>query len=162
MSHYRSGPAGYGTRPLVVARILWAGGLASAVVAALGYIVGIVIARGVFGLAVPVATSNGPLGEARTWQLALVAFVAGLLATGLMHLLLVATPRPHSFFAWIAGLLITLLAVLPFTQQAPLSAKLAVATINLVVGLIIASLVAGVARRAVRRIGPLASGPGGV
>lgn len=119
--------------------------------AALGYTVGVVIVRGVLDIPVLAARSDGPLGDASTLQFALAAFGAGLLATALMHLLLVTTPRPHSFFAWIVGLITTLVAVLPFTQEAPLSAQLATAAINVVVGVIIGSLVAGVARRALQR-----------
>lgn len=140
------GPA----RLTVDARTLWAGGLASAAVAALAYAVGVVIVRGVFDIPMLAPRSDGALGDASTWQFALAAFVAGLLATALMHLLLVATPRPYAFFGWIMGLVITLVAVLPYTQEASLSAKLATTIVNLVVGLVIASLVAGTARRSLR------------
>jgi hypothetical protein len=142
--------AGARARLTVDARTLWAGGLASAAVAALAYAVGVVIVRGVFDIAMLAPTAEGVLGDASTWQFALAAFVAALLATALMHLLLVATPRPYAFFGWIVGLVVTLVAVLPFTQEAALSAKLATAIVNLVVGLVIASLVAGTARRALR------------
>jgi hypothetical protein len=53
--------------------------------------------------------------------LAILAAVAALLATGLMHLLLLSTPRPFRFFTWIVSLL-TLVAVLaPFLTDAKLA-----------------------------------------
>jgi len=94
-------------------------------------------------------TGEGTLGDASTARLAVLAALAALLATGLLHLLLVSTPRPFRFFTWIVALL-TLVAVLaPFTTGAP-GHKVATAAINLVIGLAIGSLVPGVARSAIR------------
>jgi hypothetical protein len=139
-----------GTRPSVSAGTLWAGGFATAVVAALAYAVGVVIVRVLFDIPVLAPERDGALGDATTWQLALVAFGAALLATALMHLLLVTTPRPFAFFAWIMVLATALVTVLPFAQDAPTSSKIATAIINLVVGAAITSLISGVAARAVR------------
>jgi hypothetical protein len=73
-----------------------------------------------------------------------------LAATGLMHLLLVSTPRPFRFFSWIVSLL-TLVAVLaPFMTDAKLATQVATAAIGLAVGLAIGSLVSGAARSAIR------------
>jgi hypothetical protein len=41
-------------------------------------------------------TDKGTLGDAHTARLAVLAAVAALLATGLLHLLLASTPRPCS------------------------------------------------------------------
>ena len=156
-----------GTRPSVNAGTLWAGGFATAVVAALAYAVGVVITRVLFDIPVLAPERDGALGDATTWQLALVAFGAALLATALMHLLLVVTPRPFSFFTWIMVLATVLVTVLPFAQDAPTSSKIATAIINLVVGAAITSLIRGVAARAVRPAqrpapygGPPGTGPG--
>jgi hypothetical protein len=82
--------------------------------------------------------------------LALLAAVAALLATGLMHLLLLSTPRPFRFFTWIISLL-TLAAVLaPFMTDAKLATRVATAAIGLVIGIAIGSLVSGAARSATR------------
>jgi hypothetical protein len=151
-SYYQSRRAGRGVRPAVSAATLWAGGVATAVVAAFGYAVGVVIARGVFNVPVLAPEAAGVTGDASTWWYAAVAFVAALLATALMHLLLLATPRPFAFFGWIVGLATTLVTVLPFTQRAEVAAQVATALINLVVGVMIASLVRGVAARAVRPV----------
>jgi hypothetical protein len=48
---------------------------------------------------------EGALGDASTARLAILAAVAALVATGLMHLLLLSTPRPFRFFTWIVSLL---------------------------------------------------------
>jgi hypothetical protein len=139
-----------GTRSSVSAKTLWAGGLATAVVAAFGYAVGVVIARGVFDIPVLAPERAGITGDASTWQYAATAFVAALVATALVHLLLVVTPRPLKFFTWIVGLATTLVTVLPFTQRAELAAQVATAIINLVIGIMIVSLLRSVAVRAIR------------
>jgi hypothetical protein len=139
-----------GTRSSVSAKTLWAGGLATAVVAAFGYAVGVVIVRGVFDIPVLAPEQAGVTGDASTWRYAAVAFVAALLATALAHLLLLVTPRPLKFFTWIVGLATTLVTVLPFTQRADLAAQVATAAINLVVGIMIGSLLRSVAVRAIR------------
>ena len=90
----------------------------------------------------------------------LVAAAAALLATGLAHLLLVATPRPMLFFTWIVGLVTLLLVLFPFSTSAPLSQKIATAAVDLVIGVAIGSLINGVAARATRRR-PVPPGGGG-
>jgi hypothetical protein len=143
----------------VNAGTLWAGGLAAALVAALAYVVGIVVTRGLFDIPMLAPATAGILGDGSTWSMAATAFVAGLLATALIHLLLIATPRPFKFFGRIVGLLTVLATVLPFTQDAELSAQVATATINLIVGTAIGSLVSGVAARSLRPPSPSVPGP---
>jgi Family of unknown function (DUF6069) len=65
---------------------------------------------------------------------AIAAAAAALAATAIMHLLLVATPRPQLFFAWIIGLATVIAVVYPFSTTAPLSQKVATAVVNLVLG----------------------------
>jgi Family of unknown function (DUF6069) len=153
---YVEGGDGTGQRrqPLDAAR-LWTGGLATAVVAALVALVGVLIARGLFDIPVLAPAGEGALGNSNT---AILAAIAALLATGLMHLLLVSTPRPFRFFTWIVSLL-TLVAVLaPFMTDAKLATQVATAAIGLVIGMAIGSLVSGAARSAIRlvRQGPTA------
>jgi hypothetical protein len=150
VSNYQTGPGAVPDQPTVAAGTLWAGGLATAVVAALAYAVGVVIVRVLFDIPVLAPEREGALGDSTTWQLAGTAFVAGLLATALMHLLLVVTPRPYAFFGWIMGLATVLVSVLPFAQDEPASSQFATAIINLIVGATITSLVRGVAARAIR------------
>jgi Family of unknown function (DUF6069) len=129
---------------------LWTGGLATALVAALVAVVGVLIARGLFDVPVLAPEGEGALGNAGTARLAILAAVAALLATGLLHLLLLSTPRPFRFFTWIITLL-TLVAVLtPFMTDAELATKVATAAIGLVIGMAIGSLVSGAGRSAIR------------
>lgn len=155
-SHYPTEPGAPPDHPPVAAGTLWAGGLATAVVAAMAYAVGVVIVRVLFDIPVLAPERDGALGDSTTWQLAGTVFGVALLATALMHLLLMVTPRPYSFFGWIMGLGTVLVTVLPFAQDAPESSQVATAIINLVVGATITSLVRGVAARAVR--GPATPG----
>ena len=139
------------TRPVVDARQLWAGGAATAVVAALIALVGVVVCRWLFNIPLLSPSRDGAYGDAHTTTVMLVAAAAALLATGLAHLLLVATPRPMLFFTWIVGLVTLLLVLFPFSTSAPLSQKIATAAVDLVIGIAIGSLINGVAARATRR-----------
>ena len=148
---YVEGQDGTGRGRLRVdAARLWTGGLVTALVAALVAVVGVLIARGLFDVPVLAPIGEGALGNANTARLAMLAAVAALLATGLMHLLLLSAPRPFRFFTWIISLL-TLVAVLaPFMTDAKLATKVATAAIVLVIGMAIGSLVSGSARSATR------------
>lgn len=134
----------------VNANRLWTGGVATAVVAALVAVVGVLIARGLLDVPVLAPTEEGVLGNANTARLALVAAGAALAATGLMHLLLLFIPRPWQFFTWIMSL-VTLAALLaPFATDAEIATKVATAAIFLAIGVAIGSLVSGVTSSAVR------------
>jgi hypothetical protein len=69
---------------------------------------------------------------------------------GLLHVLLLGTPRPLSFFAWITALADVTLVAAPFSQPASLSSKVFTAVINLVTGVTVISRLPGVARSAER------------
>lgn len=135
-------------RPGIDARRLWAGGVATAVIAALLAVVGLLIARGVFEVEVLAPKGEGVWGNASTTTYALVAAAVALLATGLMHLLSVATPAPSQFFGWIMVLVTLIAVVLPLTLTVAPSAKIATAAINLVIGLAIAAVVNSMAASA--------------
>ena len=148
------------TRLVVNAGRLWAGGVAAALVAALVAVVGILLCRGVFDVPVLAPEGEGAWGGADTATYALGAALAALVATGLMHALLLFTPRPYLFFSWIVSLA-TLAAVLgPFAGTADQDSQLCTAAINLVLGAAIGTLVSGSARSAARPV-PIRSGPGG-
>ncbi|HEY6423676.1 MAG TPA: DUF6069 family protein [Pseudonocardiaceae bacterium] len=142
------------TRPQVNAKRLWAGGLATAVVAALIALVGVLIVRVIFKVALYAPQNAGPFGGEQTVQLCVLAAAAALAATGLAQLLLVATPRPLAYLSWIIGLLTAVAVVLPFLAVAALPYALAIAVINLAIGLAILSLVSGAARSATRTRAP--------
>ena len=76
------------TRTVVDARQLWAGGVATAVVAALVALVGVVVCRWLFNIPLLSPKSQGTYGDAHTTTVVLVSAAAALVATGLLHLLL--------------------------------------------------------------------------
>jgi len=133
---------------------LWAGGVATAVVAALIALAGILIARWLFTIPILAPKREGAWGNASTGMYVLSAAGAALVATAIMHLLLLTTPRPQLFFGWIIGLATLVAVVFPFSTTAPLDQKVATATVNLVLGFAIGTLLNGVAGRAVRRRRP--------
>src|SRR4051812_2376248 len=96
--------AGGPTRTTVNAGRLWAGGLATAVVAALIALAGILVGRGLFGVEVLAPKGAGVWGDADTGWYALAAALGALAATGLIHLLLLYTPKPMRFFGWVMTL----------------------------------------------------------
>jgi len=79
------------------------------------------------------------------------AVACALVATGLIYLLMISTPRPQLFFGWIIGLATVVAVVFPFSTTAPLSQKVATGLVNLVLGIAIGSLVSGVSMRVGRR-----------
>jgi Na+/phosphate symporter len=133
---------------------LWAGGLATALVAALIAAVGILIARGIFDVPVLAPEGDGVWGDASTAWYAAAAAICALLATALMHLLLTFTPRSILFFGWVMFLATTLAVLAPFSTGASTAAKVATGLINLVLGVAIGSLVTGTARSARRVVPP--------
>jgi hypothetical protein len=130
---------------------LWTGGVATALVAALVAIVGVLICRGLLDVPVLAPTGKGTFGDVSTFRLAGLAALAALLATGLLHLLLRSTPRPGRFFTWIMVLATVAAALLPFLTDANLDVKVASAAIYLAIGIAIGSLLSAVGRSAVRR-----------
>src|SRR5271166_5067873 len=92
----------------VDARRLWSGGLATALVAVLTALVGVLVCRWLFNIPVLAPRRNGAYGDVHTTGFLLAAAAAALVATALMHLLLLTTPRPLTFFRWIVGLVTTL------------------------------------------------------
>jgi hypothetical protein len=135
----------------VDARQLWSGGVATAVVAGLIALVGILVCRWLFTIPILAARSDGAWGNASTAGYVFAAAAIALAATAMMHLLLLSTPRPRTFFNWIIGLATVVAVVFPFSTTAPLEQKAATAVVNLVLGIAIGSLINGVSMRAVRR-----------
>ncbi|HEX6450726.1 MAG TPA: hypothetical protein VF060_14845, partial [Trebonia sp.] len=66
--------------------------------------------------------------------------------------LMLGTPQPGVFLKWIMALATLAAVVYPFSTGAPLDQKIATAAVCLVLGVAIASLLAAVAVRAVRRV----------
>lgn len=147
------------TRPSIVVNAgrLWAGGVAAALVAALIAILGILVCRGILDIPILAPEGEGTWGDADTGTYAFAAALAALLATGLMHVLLLFTPRPYAFFGWIVPLATLAAAAAPFAVKADQESQLATAVVNLVIGAAIGMLVSESARGATRSL-PLIPG----
>ncbi|GAY09009.1 DUF6069 family protein [Pseudonocardia sp. N23] len=138
-------------RPVVDATRLWSGGLATAIVAALIGLVGVLVVRVAFHVALYAPAGAATLGSsAAVTTLCLVSAAAALAATGLAHLLLMSTPRPLAYLGWIVGLATAAATVIPFLGATSMAVATAAAVIHLVIGLAIGSLVAGSAAAASR------------
>jgi hypothetical protein len=127
---------------------LWAGGVATAVVAALVALVGLLVAR-VFDIPALRPLSGDTAIESPALRYAVVAALGALAATALMHMLIVSTPRPQSFFTWIVMLTTVVAALLPFLRDVSMEAKVATALIAVAVGICIGTLVSSVAARSI-------------
>lgn len=131
--------------PRIAADRLWATGLATALVAALAAVVAMIFIRGVLDIPVFAPSREGAWGNANTGYLAALSALAALVATGLLHLLLVVVARPRAFFAWIAGLATAALMLLPLTTGLDLGTRLGSAAVFLIIGVTITTLLHAIA-----------------
>jgi hypothetical protein len=129
----------------------WAGAVATAIVAALIALVGILVCRWTLNIPILAPAGDGAWGDAHTGEYVLVVALVALVAAGLLYLLVLSTPNPGLFFRWIIGLVTLIAVVYPFSSGAPLEQKAATAIVNLVVGVAIGSLLLATAGRAIRR-----------
>jgi hypothetical protein len=104
--------------------------VATAVVAALVVVAGVFVARRVLDIPVLAPRTAGDLGSSVTAVYAGVAAACALLATGLLHVLLLSTPRPLVFFAWITALADLIAVAAPFSQPAALPSKVFTAVVG--------------------------------
>lgn len=141
---------GTGSRT-VDTRRLWTGGAVAALVAALVAVVCILIARGLVGVAILAPKGNGVWGDASTVTYAALSAAGALVATGLMHVLCLATPRPALFFGWIMVLATVISVVFPLALDVGVDDRVGTAMLNLTIGLVITGLISGVARVSLRR-----------
>jgi hypothetical protein len=125
--------------------------VATAAVAALAAVVGVLIVRGVFDIPV-IATGNtdGSIGYVGALWLAFFAATGSLLATALAQVLLLRAPRPMAFFGWIVGLVTLAFTIWPYTVHVGPAVQFANAALYLVIGMAIGMLVSLAAGQAVR------------
>ena len=128
----------------------WAGAAATAVVAALIALVGILVSRWALNIPILAPTGDGAWGNAHTGEYVLLAALAALVAAGVLYLLELGAPAPRVFFGWIVGLATLAAVVYPFSTSAPMEQKTATAIVNLILGVAIASLLSAVSARAIR------------
>ncbi|TDC88453.1 hypothetical protein [Actinomadura sp. 7K507] len=123
-----SGRSGPPLRPL-----WWTGGAAAFAGAVLSF-AAVIGLRAMFGVQVPVFAGEHTAAEPAATSYALCAMAATIQATALMHLLLATAARPVRAFAWIGGIAVALLTILPLTLKGPFDAALATSGINLIGG----------------------------
>ena len=138
-----------GGRVAVAASRLWAGGVATAFVAALVAAVGVLLFSSVMNIKLVRLPVLLPITDSLALNYAATAFVFALAATGLAHLLTVTTPRPSVFFGWIVGLVTVAMMVMPFAFDASTASKVSTALINMIIGIAIGSLLSAVLARTV-------------
>jgi hypothetical protein len=134
---------------VVAASRLWAGGVATACVAALVGAVGVLIFNSVFDIRLVRLPVLLPITDSLALNYAATAFVFALAATGLAHLLSITTPRPNVFFGWIVGLVTVATMVMPFAFDASMASKVSTALVNMIIGIAIGSLLSAVLARTV-------------
>ncbi|WP_251151775.1 hypothetical protein [Cellulosimicrobium sp. Marseille-Q4280] len=137
-------------RLTVEAGRFWAGAAATALVAALIGLIGVIVFERIFTIELvppPDLFSTG--SQQAAW--AIDGAILAILAAGLLHLLILSTPRPRAFFGWIMALVIVVIAVLPFAWTSDVTAAALSGLINLLIGIAVWSLLAGVAGRTIVR-----------
>lgn len=128
---------------------LWAGGVATAVVAGLVAWVGVLIGNDILDFRLSKSAVIVSVFDSFTGNYVFTAAVLALAGTGLAHALCVSTPRPAAFFGWIVGLLTVVSVVIVFTRGGTMIDKISVGVINLVIGVVIGSLISAVMGRTV-------------
>ena len=81
---------------------------------------GVLISRWLFDLPVLAPKGNGTYGDVHTTAFVLAAAGGALVATGLVHLLMLAVPRPLMYFGWIIALVTAIVVAFPFSTGAAL------------------------------------------
>jgi hypothetical protein len=146
----RSTDVSWNEQARVDAGRLWAGGVATAVVAAFVTLIAIMVLHKL--LHAPILSPGG-LKQAADYAEVAFPVAAGLitlLATGLLNLLMATTPRASQFFAWIASLGMALIILQVFLHDTDAITKVETTAFYLVIGVAIISSLLGVSRTAVR------------
>ncbi len=138
----------------VVAKRLWAGGVATAIVAAGIGILGVLIVGTVLDVGIQAAGRSGALVENASTIIPVSAAIAALAGTALLHLLLLTTPRPASFFSAIAFLILAVLVLQVFLADGSIGAHIATAVLYAAIGVAIVSMLSGVSATSVRPRSP--------
>lgn len=129
----------------------WAGVVATALVAALIGLVGVMVVDQIlnietFETAVKYIFGTDSTGATYVVGAALFAVLAG----GLLQLLVLTTPKPKAFFGWIMFLATLTAALLPLTWTDELEASISAGLVNALIGIAIWSLLVGVLGRTLR------------
>ncbi|MBO0921672.1 hypothetical protein J1G42_12645 [Cellulomonas sp. zg-ZUI222] len=138
------------TRLTVETGRFWAGAAATALVAALVGVVGVIVLEQILRIDL---VFRDPFGTGS----AMSAYVLGgvlsaVAAAALLQLLVLTTPRPRAFFGWIVGLATVVATLLPLTWTDQVGSALASGIVNLLIGVAVWSLLNGVLGWTVRRV----------
>ncbi|MDM7832420.1 DUF6069 family protein [Cellulomonas edaphi] len=143
-------PARSEPRLTVAAGQYWGGVAATAIVAALVGVAGTLIFESILDIDL---VTQDPFDTGSTMGAYVVGAVVGAVVAGaLLHLLVLTTPRPRAFFGWIMGLATLVVALVPLTWTDDVQRAACSGVVNLVIGIAIWSLLAGVLARTIRRI----------
>jgi hypothetical protein len=117
----------------------WVGAILTSTVAALAGVIGLVIAQDLLHVPLTLSSTGVPSVQVGTYGvlIGLVSMLAAVLYAGMVAF----APRPTVYYGALTGLLTALAVLLPFTAAASLTGQLALAAINLVVGVLIMTLV---------------------
>ena len=134
-------------------RFLAAGAAVAAVAGAASYVV--YLLAGVFSsdpVLVPAQPGGTKLVDLTGSDVFRSAFVAGIVATALLWVLILLVPTPTRFFGWLAGLFTVAVAVIPFSfsDELTVANQFWLAAINVVGALTILSLLLGVVPKVMR------------
>ncbi len=127
---------------------LWGTGVATSVVAGLAAMTVLFVARGLVGSQVLVVPPGSGKAVALPYlNTFVVAFVMGLVATAILHLLLVAVPRGPLFFGWLATLFLVLSLGPVFAMDVPMASKIWLAAMHALTYAVVVSLLLGTVPR---------------
>jgi len=138
------------TRLTVETGRFWAGVAATALVAALVGVVGVIVLEQILRIDL---VFRDPFGSGSAMGAYILGGVLVAVAAGaLLQLLVLTTPRPRAFFGWIVGLATVVATLLPLTWTDDLGSAVASGVVNLLIGIAVWSLLTGVLGWTVRRV----------
>lgn len=139
-----------GTRLTVETGRFWAGAAATALVASLVGVVGVMVLEEILRVELVL---RDPFGAGSAMGVYVFGgILAAMSAAGLLQLLVTTTPRPRAFFGWIVALATVVATLLPLTWTDDIGSALASGIVNLLMGIAVWSLLTGVLSWTVRRV----------
>lgn len=117
----------------------WVGAVLTSTVASLGGAIGLVVAQDL--LRIPLTSSPFGIGPVHIASYGLIAGLVAMLAATVYAGLLAFAPRPTVYFGALGGMLTALAVLLPFTVTTAIGGQIALAAINLTIGVLILSLI---------------------
>ena len=126
---------------------LWASGVATAVVAGLVAATVLFVGRSLVGVEILVAPPGGALEPLSYTKAFGLAAIMALVATAVLHLLLVVVPRGTAYFGWLTTLFLILSFGPIFSLSTPLEPKLWLVAIHTLTYAVIVTLLLGAVPR---------------